>query len=82
MNVTREELGVGCQQAHAHKLKLTGHLSSVTWPEVVSLGIDDLEQGHEFVTDKVRGALTDSSAFLPDDVATGSTQLTNFATCF
>jgi hypothetical protein len=57
MNITREELGVAIQQAHAHKLKLTGHLCSVTWPEAVALGIDDLEHGPvfadtEFVVDK------------------------------
>jgi imidazolonepropionase-like amidohydrolase len=57
MNITREELGVAIQQAHAHKLKLTGHLCSVTWPEAVTLGIDDLEHGPvftdtEFVADK------------------------------
>src|ERR1700732_3381809 len=57
MNITREELSVAIQQAHAHKLKLTGHLCSVTWPEAVTLGIDDLEHGPvfadtEFVTDK------------------------------
>jgi len=51
MNITREEL------AHAHKRKLTGHLCSVTWPEAVALGIDDLEHGPvfadtEFVADK------------------------------
>src|ERR1700739_1515576 len=57
MNITREELGVAIQEAHAHKLKLTGHLCSVTWPEAVALGIDDLEHGPvfadtEFVADK------------------------------
>jgi imidazolonepropionase-like amidohydrolase len=57
MNITREELGVAIQQAHAHKLKLTGHLCSVTWPEAIALGIDDLEHGPvftdtEFVADK------------------------------
>jgi hypothetical protein len=57
MNITREELSVAIQQAHAHKLKLTGHLCSVTWPEAVALGIDDLEHGPvfadtEFVADK------------------------------
>ena len=57
MNITSEELGVAIQQAHAHKMKLTGHLCSVTWPEAVALGIDDLEHGPvfadtEFVTDK------------------------------
>lgn len=57
MNITREELGVAIQQAHAHQLKLTGHLCSVTWPEAVALGIDDLEHGPvftdtEYVADK------------------------------
>ena len=57
MNITREELGAAIQQAHAHKMKLTGHLCSVTWPEAVALGIDDLEHGPvfadtEFVADK------------------------------
>jgi hypothetical protein len=57
MNITREELGAAIQQAHAHKMKLTGHLCSVTWPEAVALGIDDFEHGPvfadtEFVADK------------------------------
>jgi hypothetical protein len=57
MNITREELRVAIQEAHAHKVKLTGHLCSVTWPEAVALGIDDLEHGPvftdtEFVADK------------------------------
>jgi len=57
MNITREQLGVAIKQAHGLKLKLTGHLCSVTWPEAVSLGIDDLEHGPvfadtEFVADK------------------------------
>jgi hypothetical protein len=57
MNITREVLGVAIQQAHVHKLKLTGHLCSVTWPEAVALGIDDFEHGPvftdtEFVADK------------------------------
>jgi Amidohydrolase family len=57
MNITREELGAAIQQTHAHKMKLTGHLCSVTWPEAVTLGIDDFEHGPvftdtEFVADK------------------------------
>jgi hypothetical protein len=57
MNITREELSAAIQQAHAHKLKLTGHLCSVTWPEAITLGIDDFEHGPvftdtEFVVDK------------------------------
>jgi Amidohydrolase family len=56
-NITRDELRVAIQQAHAHKLKLTGHLCSVTWPEAVALGIDDFEHGPvftdtEFVADR------------------------------
>ena len=56
-NITRDELGVAIQRAHAHKLKVTGHLCSVTWPEAVALEIDDLEHGPvftdtEFVVDK------------------------------
>jgi hypothetical protein len=57
MNITSEELGAAIQAAHAHKLKLTGHLCSITWPEAIALGIDDLEHGPvfadtEFVADK------------------------------
>lgn len=57
MNITREELGAAIKQAHAHNLKLTGHLCSVTWPEAIALGIDDFEHGPvfadtEFVADK------------------------------
>jgi cytosine/adenosine deaminase-related metal-dependent hydrolase len=57
MNITRDELSAAINAAHAHKLKLTGHLCSVTWPEAIALGIDDFEHGPvftdtEFVPDK------------------------------
>jgi len=57
MNITRDELGAAIRAAHAHHLKLTGHLCSVTWPEAIALGIDDFEHGpvftdSEFVADK------------------------------
>jgi imidazolonepropionase-like amidohydrolase len=57
MNITRDDLGAAIQEAHAHKMKLTGHLCSVTWREAIALGIDDLEHGPvfsdtEFVADK------------------------------
>jgi Amidohydrolase family len=45
MNITREDLGAAIEAAHAHNMKLTGHLCSVTWPEAIALGIDDLEHG-------------------------------------
>jgi hypothetical protein len=48
MNITRDELGAAIQQAHSHKMKITGHLCSVTWPEAIALGIDDLEHGPVF----------------------------------
>jgi hypothetical protein len=57
MNISRAELGAAIDDAHAHHFKLTGHLCSVTWPEAISLGIDDFEHGPvftdtEFVPDK------------------------------
>jgi Amidohydrolase family len=71
MNITRDELAAAIQQAHAHKLKLTGHLCSVTWHEAIALGIDDLEHGPvfadtDFVSDKKKdicpqGAIRDGS---------------------
>jgi imidazolonepropionase-like amidohydrolase len=45
MNITRAELGAAIKEAHRHGLKVTGHLCSVTYPEAVALGIDDLEHG-------------------------------------
>jgi hypothetical protein len=45
MNITRAELGAAIQEAHRRGVKLTGHLCSVTYPEAVALGIDDLEHG-------------------------------------
>jgi cytosine/adenosine deaminase-related metal-dependent hydrolase len=60
MNITRDELAAAIQQAHAHQLKLTGHLCSVTWPEAISLGIDDLEHGPVFAdTEFVAGKMPD-----------------------
>jgi imidazolonepropionase-like amidohydrolase len=48
MFITRAELGAAIQEAHARKLKVTGHLCSVTWREAIQLGIDDLEHGPVF----------------------------------
>lgn len=44
-HLTRAELGALIASAHARGLKVTGHLCSVTWPEAVALGIDNLEHG-------------------------------------
>jgi imidazolonepropionase-like amidohydrolase len=45
MNISRAELGAAIKEAHRRRLKLTGHLCSVTYPEAVALGIDNLEHG-------------------------------------
>jgi imidazolonepropionase-like amidohydrolase len=45
MNITRAELAAAASTAHKHGLKITGHLCSVSWPEAVEAGIDDLEHG-------------------------------------
>jgi imidazolonepropionase-like amidohydrolase len=45
MHITRAELGAAIKEAHRHGLKLTAHLCSVTYPEAVELGIDNLEHG-------------------------------------
>src|SRR5215472_9630654 len=57
MNITRDELAAAIREAHTHKIKLTGHLCSVTWHEAIAMGIDDLEHGPvfadtDFVPDK------------------------------
>ncbi|HUK46317.1 MAG TPA: amidohydrolase family protein [Terriglobales bacterium] len=45
MFITRAELGAAIEEAHKRGIKITGHLCSVTYPEAVNLGIDDLEHG-------------------------------------
>lgn len=45
MNITRAELKAAIDAAHARGLKVTGHLSSVTYDEAADLGIDNLEHG-------------------------------------
>jgi hypothetical protein len=45
MNITRAELKSAIDAAHAHGLKITGHLCSVTYAEAAELGIDNLEHG-------------------------------------
>jgi imidazolonepropionase-like amidohydrolase len=45
MHVTRAELKAAIDAAHKHGLKMTAHLCSVTYPEAVAMGIDNLEHG-------------------------------------
>jgi imidazolonepropionase-like amidohydrolase len=57
MNITRAELAAAVAAAHRRGLRITGHLCSVSWPEAIAAGIDDLEHGpvytdSEFVADR------------------------------
>jgi imidazolonepropionase-like amidohydrolase len=45
MNITRDELRAAVEEAHKHKLKVTGHLCSLGFREAAAIGIDDLEHG-------------------------------------
>jgi imidazolonepropionase-like amidohydrolase len=45
MNISRAELAAAVATAHAHHLKITGHLCSIGFREAAELGIDDLEHG-------------------------------------
>jgi imidazolonepropionase-like amidohydrolase len=45
MDITRAELKAAADEAHKRGIKITGHLCSVTYPEAVEAGIDNLEHG-------------------------------------
>ena len=56
MQISREALKAAIDEAHARRMKVTGHLCSVTYAEAADLGIDNLEHGFfaatDFVVDK------------------------------
>ena len=56
MNITRAQLRAAIAEAHKRRVKVTGHLCSVTYSEAADLGIDNLEHGFlastDFVSDK------------------------------
>ena len=56
MHITRAELAAVVKEAHRRKLKVTGHLCSITFREAATIGIDNLEHGlvvaSDFVKDK------------------------------
>lgn len=67
MNITRAELAAAAAAAHRHGLKITAHLCSVSWPEAVAAGVDDLEHGpvytdSEFVAARQSDHCPESSA--------------------
>jgi imidazolonepropionase-like amidohydrolase len=45
MHITPQELKAAIDAAHAHGLKITGHLCAVGFREAAALGIDNLEHG-------------------------------------
>jgi len=51
MNITPDELSAAVKAAHAHGIKVTGHLCSIGFREAAALGIDDLEHGIEVDTE-------------------------------
>ena len=78
-NITPEELAAAIKAAHAHGLKVTGHLCSIGFREAAALGIDDLEHGllvdTEFLPEKKPGECPGSpaarKALLSLEVASG-----------
>jgi imidazolonepropionase-like amidohydrolase len=79
MNITPEELAAATKAAHAHGIKVTGHLCSVGFREAAALGIDDLEHGlvvdTEFLPGKKPGLCPNPAeadkALLPLEVTNG-----------
>jgi imidazolonepropionase-like amidohydrolase len=83
MNITPDELAAAVKAAHAHGLKVTGHLCSIGFREAAALGIDDLEHGlfvdTEFFPDKKPGQCPDDpsaaeKSLLDLDIAAGPVQ--------
>jgi hypothetical protein len=66
MHITPDELAASIKAAHAHGIKVTGHLCSVGFREAAALGIDNLEHGlledMEFFPDKKPGKCPDGDA--------------------
>ena len=66
MNITPDELAAAIKAAHAHGIKVTGHLCSIGFREAAALGIDDLEHGifvdTEFLADKKPGVCPNPQA--------------------
>src|SRR3954469_8880647 len=58
--LTRAELKGAIDAAHRHRMKLTGHLCSVTYAEAAAMGIDNLEHSFAVATDFVKGKTPDA----------------------
>jgi imidazolonepropionase-like amidohydrolase len=68
MTITPDELAAAIKAAHAHGIKVTGHLCSIGFREAAALGIDNLEHGllvdTEFLPAKKKGECPDGNAAL------------------
>ena len=66
MNITPDELSAIIKVAHAHGVKVTGHLCSIGFREAAALGIDNLEHSifvdTEFLPDKKPGVCPNPQA--------------------
>jgi imidazolonepropionase-like amidohydrolase len=66
MFITPDELKAAIDAAHAHGLKITGHLCSVGFTQAANMGIDNLEHGivvdTEFYSGKTPGLCPDERA--------------------
>jgi imidazolonepropionase-like amidohydrolase len=79
MHIMPDELRAIVEVAHAHGLKVTGHLCSIGFREAAALGIDDLEHGlvvdTEFLPEKKTGECPSTAAankaILPLEVSSG-----------
>jgi len=60
MHITPDELAAAVKAAHAHGIKVTGHLCSIGFREAASIGIDDLEHGIFADSEFVEGRKPDS----------------------
>jgi imidazolonepropionase-like amidohydrolase len=59
MNITHAELKAAVDAAHAHGIKVTGHLCSIGFREAAAIGIDNLEHGLAVDTEFHPGKQTD-----------------------
>ncbi len=59
MQITRAQLAAALGEAHRRKLKVTGHLCSITFREAAAAGIDNLEHGLVVASDFVQGKVAD-----------------------
>ena len=64
--LTKQELASAIREVHARKLKITGHLCSVTYREAAEMGIDQLEHGFLASTDFVPGKKENACPFAPN----------------